>query len=328
LDGCNTFARRCEHQPESTTSCTCPDPLCRAGLPSYPGPSLGVLGASSLGTERVRTIGHRGTVATRLAKRPSGLPSTLMAGGAHDALACATGSCDRTSGDASCGAASGVRSRINQWEHMAAGTCTSAAIVEALLSEAPDDFDGDMSHATAAATPEEAAAIFFWAAYHGTPRCSLGGGSSGAKADGTRQPRPARSSDRWRRSAGSSRASCGARCCGADDGARRLRCSRASCGARCCGAADGARRRRCSRASCGARCCGAADGARRRCRSRASIAGLRQRSAMLWSCGRRTTPLPLARLHRRSALLWSCGRRTTPLPLVRLRQRSAMLWSC
>jgi len=44
-------------------------------------------------------------VATRLAKRPLGLPSTLMAGGAHDAHACAVGSRDGSNGDALNGAA-------------------------------------------------------------------------------------------------------------------------------------------------------------------------------------------------------------------------------
>jgi hypothetical protein len=51
-----------------------------------------------------------------------------------------------------------VRSRIQQWEQQAAGGRTSAATVETLLSEALDDFDGDVSHATTAATPDEAAA--------------------------------------------------------------------------------------------------------------------------------------------------------------------------
>jgi hypothetical protein len=56
-----------------------------------------------------------------LAKRPSGLPSTLMAGGAHDAHVCAVGSRDGSKGDAPNGAADAVRLRVNQWEQMAAG---------------------------------------------------------------------------------------------------------------------------------------------------------------------------------------------------------------
>jgi chemotaxis protein histidine kinase CheA len=84
-----------------------------------------------------------------------------MAGGAHDAPACTVRSFHRSSENApGAGAASAtIQSRIDLWEQMAAGTPTSSTIVEALLSEALDDFDGYNTHVTTAATPERAAAM-------------------------------------------------------------------------------------------------------------------------------------------------------------------------